>query len=62
MSIPQDPLPRWALHTEVTSPALTAEAAAQPFPGTHAASTMVGICFLTGLERGCTALLLEAAQ
>lgn len=39
------------------SPALTGEAAVWPFPDTHTASTVVGLCFLLCLERWCTALV-----
>lgn len=42
------------------SPALTGEAAAQPFPETNAASTVVRFCFFMCLE--CTALVLEAVE
>lgn len=57
---PTATLSRCALHAEMTLSALTGEAAAQPFPETHTASTMVSLCSLTCLERGCTDLMLEA--
>lgn len=41
VSVPQDPLPRCAVDTEVTPSSPAAEGAAQPFPETHAASTVV---------------------
>lgn len=41
VSIPQDPLPRCAVHTEVTPSALAAEGSAQPFLETHTAGTVV---------------------
>lgn len=41
VSVPQDPLPRCAVHTEVTPSAPAAEGAAQPFPETRTASTAV---------------------
>lgn len=41
VSAPQDPLPRCAGHTEVTPSSPAAEGVAQPFPETHAASTVV---------------------
>lgn len=46
----------------VAPPALPGEAAAQPFPESHAASTVVSLRFLTCLEKGCTALMLQAVE